>query len=118
MSGLAKKSSLEEQMKTFQNHFAAVISTVKHLKSTVDAIRHMKKEISNMKSKEKSNEEGSEKVVDVGTPNVMEEIAKRQQSIDKTILKNCDTVKILDEEIKKIIIDKNEKDKRRKLMRL
>ena len=46
----------------------------------------MKKEISNMKSKEKSNEEGSEKVVDVGTPNVMEEIAKRQQSIDKTKL--------------------------------
>ena len=133
MSGLAKKSSLEEQMKTLQNHFAAVVSTVKHLKSTVDdlknkssdaqeivetqrvideivvansdAIRHMKKEISNMKSKEKSNEEGSEKVVDVGTPNVMEEIAKRQQSIDITILKNCDTVKILDEEIKKIIID-------------
>ena len=132
----------EEGSKKYSSVTRAVVSTVKHLKSTVDdlknkssdaqeivetqrvideivvansdAIRHMKKEISNMKSKEKSNEEGSEQVVGVGTPNVMEEIAKRQQSIDKTILKNCDTVKILDEEIKKIIIDKNEKDKRTK----
>ena len=42
MSGVAKKNSLDDQMKTFQNRFAAIVSTVKHLKSTVDDLKKKK----------------------------------------------------------------------------
>jgi hypothetical protein len=94
----AVKLSMEDEVNNLKKHMGAVLMTVKDLKGT---IKVLEKRISN---KENDVEKKSEK------ENCVKEILEKQKMIDKTISQNSDSIKILDQEIKGILVDKNKKD--------
>ena len=140
MSTVPGSSSLEDQMKNLQRHFGAIVSTIKDLKSKVedlngkfkehetmevqeiiktqrvideivvansDAIQNIKSEILSIKGGKKVGEVNNmnEKVV-----NRHDEMAEKQVMIDNTIKKNSESIKAIDEEIKRIAIEKIKRD--------
>jgi hypothetical protein len=84
MSG-DKKLSLDDKMKTLQNHFAAIVSTEKHLKSTVDDL------------KKKSIKINSE----------VQEIVETQRVVDKIVVAFSDAIKHMKQEISRMSRKKN-----------
>ena len=78
-----------------------------------DAIKQMKQEISWMRREKNTNEEDSNTIVGEDL-NPIREIVVQQQSIDKTIVENSDAIKLLDEEITRIVSDKSKKDLKKK----
>ena len=140
MSKTNKKATLEEKLTTLQSHFGAIISTVKDLKCNVedlkrkfvetkmgdvkeiietqrvidevvvansDAIKQLKSEFRQMKCTECAveNDKGTAQNEDA-----IKEILEKQKGIDESIFKNSDSIKIIDEEIKNIVSEKNQKD--------
>ena len=134
-----KKLLLEEQVKALQNHFGAIVSTVKHLKSSVDnlkslveknefkeileaqkiveevivansdAIHRIKGDIAELKHSKNGSRENTDENT-IETNECIKEVVKKQQMIDKDISANADTVKRLDREIKSILKDKTKKE--------
>jgi hypothetical protein len=90
MSGVAKNPSLDDQMKTLQNHFAAIVSTVKHLKFTVDDLKK--------KSEENIDSEVQEKV-------------ETQRVIDEIVVANSDAIKHMKQGISRMRREKNTNEK-------
>ena len=62
-------SSLEEQIKTLQRHFGAIVSTVKHLKA---------------------NTEGLKEKFEENKTNEVQEIVETQRVIDEVVVANSD----------------------------
>ena len=79
------KITLEEQVKTLQKHFTAIVVTVKDLKSSVVALQ---KEVEANKYKE------------------IEEILKSQKDLDEMIKENKKAIRCMDEEFSKVIREK------------
>jgi hypothetical protein len=143
MAQTTKESSLEEQMKTMQRHFGGIVSTVKDLKATVDAlkkqveggevqeivetqtiidelvvansdsIKQIKSEIKQLRRKD-CVEACDEKVLEGQNEENIKDIIAKQQVIDKSIMDNSNAIKIIDKEIKCIVKDKTAKDKCKK----
>ena len=78
MAKTNKESSMEEQIKTLQRHFGGIISTVKDLKATVDALK-------------KRSEQGKSGEV--------QEIVETQRVIDELVVANSDSIKQIKSEI-------------------
>ena len=137
-----KNSPLEDQMKVMQTHFGRIVSTVKHLKSSVDDLLEkyasQNKEVQEVLEAQKVIEEvivansdainhikrglrnkgNEENVIEEADTNEVEDvlgnIVEKQQEIDQNISKNTEVVKRLDREIQKIMMDKNKKDTSKK----
>ena len=78
MSGVGKKSTLNEQMKALRNHFAAIVSTVKHLKATVDELK---------------------KKCDDNVNSEVQEIVESQKMVDEIVVANSDAIKQIKQEL-------------------
>ena len=76
----AKQASIEEQMKTMQKQFGAIVMTVKDLKISVVSL---------------------EKKVDDRQIKEIQEILEKQKGIEKVISANSDAIQRLDEELLK-----------------
>ena len=140
MSTVAGSSSLEDQMKNLQRHFGAIVSTIKDLKSKVedlnrkfkehetmevqeiiktqrvideivvansDAIMTMKSEIFNRKGGKQSGEGDN---MNAKIANQHDEMVEKQAVFDNSIKNNSESIKVLDEEIKRITIEKIKRD--------
>ena len=72
------KKSLEEQVKTMQNHFGAIISTVKDLKTSVETLQ---------------------KRFEQNQTSEVEEIVETQRVLDEIVVANSDAIKQIKSEM-------------------
>ena len=79
-----------------------------------DAIQLIKKEIAKTASEGTTNKMGDVNIVEGGDVKNVKKEAEKQKKWNKTIEKNTDAIKKLDEDIRNILHDKTEKESKRK----
>ena len=110
----AKIEDLEEKLvENKLNEVKEVLETQRVIDEVVvansDAIRHIKTEIIQIKSEKYTDRSDQTIGVDKNEKSV-KKMFEKQEKLEGTISKNAKSIKVIDDDIKKILIDKKEKD--------